>query len=658
MAMSATGDLRQKRNEVLEQLQRVAPVGRDGKTHVLEPAAIKWVLRRLDGKKWTPDRINFLLERVDRDQDGKIVCEKFVDAIYYPNDARHASSGQADAEIQLKNNQLESMARSNMALQQELRTLRGQVTDVVQKEAKTGAELQAAREQAARFQEELGKAQASEQEAREQLKRVPLTLPELGSPLHKAQVQAQQVCETKKVAELMGSVLFSLSKMNISNASDAFRYFAGGTDTREVPVQAFLQKLAVLGALSPDECEQLVAHLDGERHGTIKFRPFRSAMANFLSQSNEIHRILPDDQYNALLVRIQIQITDRGFTLEDVFKECELDENGYLGCRGFVTGLKSLQIGLAEKELVQLFDALVHRIVKGRTCCRANPKAQQGRQSGPAGALLPLGVSPVASPRPSESVDASPNGRSRSVGYSSGAQRLSIADFARALTKQTAAQSKLRDWAAHNFASLSQVSMQVLAQKHAEPPDYQRLEFVGFKALMNELNPDMKSDEVSRLWLLMSKDDESKEPAVRVEEFSQVLQMPRPGETVDASQSGYLTPASAMNTGGSVRRGRGAALQRSNSPMIPEQKMRFGMFWGGFTPTTASPAISLQGSPAASPRRGSSKDGSQAGTTATGTGTGRAGRSFSRSPSATRSTGTRRSFSPQPTLTGTLPPRP
>lgn len=352
--------LRAKRGEVLGQLRRVAPLGPDGKRHVLDPAAIKWVLKRLDHTMWTPERIDILLGRLEHDRDGKIDCEAFVDAIYGKNAAHDESSFQvpvSEAEFQKKESELEEMARSNIALQEELNRLKGKIADAAQKDAEKDAELERARAGVARCREEVHKIKASEQHALDRLAQVSRSL-----PIVPRRAAASVPMSSKRSAVLMGSVLRALSKRSISNASDAFRFFAGGADVKEVPTDAFQRKLRGLEALTPEEGYFLIQSLDPEMLGVVRFRSFRIIMANFLSQSAEIHQTLPDDQYNALLIRIQRQLADKGLDVEDVFRDYQRDQDGCIGCREFVAGLRGAQIGLAEKELVQLFDALTSRL--------------------------------------------------------------------------------------------------------------------------------------------------------------------------------------------------------------------------------------------------------------------------------------------------------
>lgn len=603
--MAARVEVPAKREEVLEQLRRVAPRSRNGRGHVLDPAAIKWVLRRLDPMLWTRERISSLLAGLERDQDGRVDCEAFVDAIYGSSSAPANPPPQElvpKEELKKKSSAMEDMARTNLALQEELRTLRGQVTETVQKAASKEAELKSARQDVVRCQDELDRTKAAEQLALDRLAQAPFTLPMLptAGPVGR-KLRSQHPASSKRAATLMGSVLFALSKRGISNASDAFRFFAGRLDVKEVSTEVFQRTLRGLNVLSQEDAYFLMQCLDPEMLGVVKFRPFRGAMATFLSQSAEIHRILPDDQYNALLIRIRRQLADKGFCVEDAFRDVDRGPDVCISCREFVAGLRGLRIGMAEKELVQLFDALVHRASKGKPSCRASSKASSKAESG-----APSRASSKAS-----SCDSDAPAQDTGSVHVGGSQQLPLDALSSALAAPSAAQSKLRDWAAHNFDSITRASVRLLAQRHAEPPEFERLHYMGFKALMAELSPDMAHDDLCRLWAFLSKDDDSKEPVVRVSELPSMLQM-RPGPDVVPTAAGppdpgvsstHLAPAAAVH-GGAGRRRSSSCTTRPNAALLPDQRMRFGVLWGGLTPSTSSPAVSVVGSPSASSRRG------------------------------------------------------
>ena len=79
--MAASGEVAMKREQVLEQLRRVAPRSRDGR-HVLDLEAIGRLLKRLDPTKWTSERISTMIAGLELDQDGKIDVEAFVDFLH------------------------------------------------------------------------------------------------------------------------------------------------------------------------------------------------------------------------------------------------------------------------------------------------------------------------------------------------------------------------------------------------------------------------------------------------------------------------------------------------------------------------------------------------------------------------------------------------
>jgi len=274
----------------------------------------------------------------------------------------------------------------------------------------------------------------------------------------------------------LGKVLRNLRHEGITSASAAFMYFNPDQDWT-VPVSRMKLQLRRMQVLNGDQINELLNYLDDAGIGTISYRPFRTAVAEFLAISRDFHSALSPEEFTAILCRIQDRLQRTGMTFTEAVREAE-GKNSLAGAQ-FMQSLRNLRLGLSNKEVAQIFNSL---------------SANSFRIAGT-----------THLPNPVQ------NGQ------------VSVVLFEALLDKSTM-DNRLQDWAMAAFPRLREIlgteqAVQTALRQHAEPPLRQYLPFTGFAALVTDADPSIMSAEISKLWCVLEKDDFSDEPLVRFEEF-------------------------------------------------------------------------------------------------------------------------------------------
>eukprot|EP00435_Cladocopium_sp_Y103_P025792 s1925_g6.t1 len=253
-----------------------------------------------------------------------------------------------------------------------------------------------------------------------------------------------------------------------------------------IPVPRMKLQLRRMQVLNGGEINQLLQYLDTSGIGRISYRPFRTAVAEFLAISRDFHSALSPEEFNAILCRIQARLLRTGMTFSEAMREAE-GKNSLPGSQ-FMQSLRNLRLGLSNKEVAQIFNSL---------------SANSFRVAGT-----------THLPNPVQ------NGQ------------VSVVLF-EALLEKSALENKLQDWAMAAFPRLREIlgdeqAVQSALRNHAEPPLRQYLPFTGFAALLTDADPAITSAEIARLWCVLEKDDFSDEPLVRFEEFLQWINAEAP----------------------------------------------------------------------------------------------------------------------------------
>lgn len=298
-------------------------------------------------------------------------------------------------------------------------------------------------------------------------------------------LQAQPVQRGFSALHYLGKVLRSLRHEGITSASAAFTYFSPDQDWT-IPVPRMKLQLRRMQVLNGGEINQLLQYLDTSGIGRISYRPFRTAVAEFLAISRDFHSALSPEEFNAILCRIQARLLRTGMTFSEAMREAE-GKNSLPGSQ-FMQSLRNLRLGLSNKEVAQIFNSL---------------SANSFRVAGT-----------THLPNPVQ------NGQ------------VSVVLF-EALLEKSALENKLQDWAMAAFPRLREIlgdeqAVQSALRNHAEPPLRQYLPFTGFAALLTDADPAITSAEIARLWCVLEKDDFSDEPLVRFEEFLQWINAEAP----------------------------------------------------------------------------------------------------------------------------------
>eukprot|EP00434_Breviolum_minutum_P011371 symbB.v1.2.010036.t1/scaffold650.1/size176305/15 len=269
---------------------------------------------------------------------------------------------------------------------------------------------------------------------------------------------------------------------DVAAKTEAFAMMKAGKETSKkrdwtVPVSRMKLQLRRMQVLNGDQINELLNYLDDAGIGTISYRPFRTAVAEFLAISRDFHSALSPEEFTAILCRIQDRLQRTGMTFTEAVREAE-GKNSLAGAQ-FMQSLRNLRLGLSNKEVAQIFNSL---------------SANSFRIAGT-----------THLPNPVQ------NGQ------------VSVVLFEALLDKSTM-DNRLQDWAMAAFPRLREIlgteqAVQTALRQHAEPPLRQYLPFTGFVALVTDADPSITSAEISKLWCVLEKDDFSDEPLVRFEEF-------------------------------------------------------------------------------------------------------------------------------------------
>ncbi|CAK9044969.1 unnamed protein product, partial [Durusdinium trenchii] len=242
-----------------------------------------------------------------------------------------------------------------------------------------------------------------------------------------------------------------------------------------IPVPRLKLQLRSLQVLKEDEIRELLCFLDSSGIGHVSYRPFRMAVADFLSVSRDFHSALSPEEFNAILCRVQARLLRSGLNFTQAMREAD-GKNSLPGPQ-FMQSLRSLRLGLSNKEVAQIFNSL---------------SAESFRTAG----TLHL-------PNPVQK------------------GQVSMVLFEALLEKSS--DNRLQDWAGLAFQrfreTLGDDRVQSTLRHHCEPPLRLYLAFTGFAALLTEIEPSITSAEIGRLWCVLEKEDFSDEPLVRFEEL-------------------------------------------------------------------------------------------------------------------------------------------
>lgn len=287
----------------------------------------------------------------------------------------------------------------------------------------------------------------------------------------------------------MGQVLKALASRGCTSAAMAFSFFNPGSGKeRSIPSKRMLAELIQMRILHPAQCDRFVQSLDPEDTGRIQYKTFRAAVASFLNSSSDFHAALPEDQYNAIMYRVATEIHRKGMTVNQVFKDWDYDRSGFVECQGFVAGLRTLKIGLADKEIVQIFNHLT-------------------------------GGNPNPGESPAISAASSARASSYHFGNAGGGRKLNLNEFEKLLRVHSEKHSKLKDWAEQQFTMMNGWVVEAAIRRYAEQPACRQLRFSGFKSLLNEAHPSLSSASIQKLWCVLPKDDFGEDPLVEVTEL-------------------------------------------------------------------------------------------------------------------------------------------
>jgi len=161
----------------------------------------------------------------------------------------------------------------------------------------------------------------------------------------------------EEAARSMGAVLGKLRKQGAASASAAFDFFKPSKN-KTVEASHMLEEIQRLQALPEDKASRLVEYLDPSHNGQIPYKRFRTVVYRFLTTSHNFHSCLSDEVFNVIMNRIQAHLQGQNLSITQGFQQCDTDGTGKVDGNKFMAALRSLHLGLSEKEVVQLFVTL------------------------------------------------------------------------------------------------------------------------------------------------------------------------------------------------------------------------------------------------------------------------------------------------------------
>merc|ERR1719428_43428 len=162
----------------------------------------------------------------------------------------------------------------------------------------------------------------------------------------------------KPMSECMGLVLKALMddpKYQCTSASQAWAFFMPGS-SKEVTRSRFRDKLFELGVLTSSEIVDTVDFLDSGCSGSVNYDEWKAGVMLALAANGDLHALLTEEEFNAIMFRIKTKIDAKGKTIEETFQALDLDGNASLSTEEFAQGI--IEFGVSQKEAKQIFSVI------------------------------------------------------------------------------------------------------------------------------------------------------------------------------------------------------------------------------------------------------------------------------------------------------------
>lgn len=142
-----------------------------------------------------------------------------------------------------------------------------------------------------------------------------------------------------------------------NSASQAWRYFEP-SEENTVDRHNFYTKVTVLDILTQGEVAGLLEFVDYGGSGSIDYDEWKAALMMALAASGELHALPTEEEFNAVMYRIDAKLKAKGISAKEAFEMCDLDKSKGLTHEEFTQGMIKLQVGLSVKEITQMFFAM------------------------------------------------------------------------------------------------------------------------------------------------------------------------------------------------------------------------------------------------------------------------------------------------------------
>jgi Ca2+-binding EF-hand superfamily protein len=145
--------------------------------------------------------------------------------------------------------------------------------------------------------------------------------------------------------------------IHCNSASQAWAFF-GPDKENQVDRDTFYTKVKSLDILTQEETSGLLEYVDYGGSGSIDYDEWKAGLMMALASSGELHALPTEEEFNAVMYRIDAKLKSKGITPKKAFEMCDLDKSKGLTHEEFMQGMLKLQVGLSQKEITQMFFAM------------------------------------------------------------------------------------------------------------------------------------------------------------------------------------------------------------------------------------------------------------------------------------------------------------
>jgi len=146
-------------------------------------------------------------------------------------------------------------------------------------------------------------------------------------------------------------------KYGCSTSTEAWTFFEPEVDSgvSQVNCNRFRDKIHGLNILTDNEVLGLIEYIDSGS-GFVDYDEWKAGVIMALAASGELHALPTEEEFNAVMFRIQAKMTSKGMkSVKAGLESCGFDTSKSFPYDEFMKGMLQLKVGLSQKEVTQIF---------------------------------------------------------------------------------------------------------------------------------------------------------------------------------------------------------------------------------------------------------------------------------------------------------------